>query len=90
MQPTQDPMMQNLTERLCWQAARRDDSRLARRLDRTQGVDGGYRLDAGAWLDACCHCRQELGVLERMTHVQGPAVQRARGCPAGRMSCSMP
>jgi hypothetical protein len=42
---------QNLAERLCWQAARGDDSRVARRLYRKQVVDGVYQLDEGALLD---------------------------------------
>jgi hypothetical protein len=32
-------------ERLCWQAARRDDVRVAQRLYHRQVVDGVYRLD---------------------------------------------
>jgi hypothetical protein len=42
---------QNLAERLYWQAARRDDSRVARRLYGQQVVDSIYRLDEGALLD---------------------------------------
>jgi len=46
-----EEITQSLAERLCWQAARRDDSRVARRLYRKQVVDGVYRLDEGALLD---------------------------------------
>jgi hypothetical protein len=65
-----------LAERLCWQAARRDDSRVARRLYRKQVVDGVYQLDAGALLDDFFYCLQELGVVEWLGDVQGTAVQR--------------
>lgn len=51
MEHTRAAITQNLAERLCWQAARRDDSRVARRLYRKQVVDGVYRLDEGALLD---------------------------------------
>ena len=51
MAQTQEAMTQNLAERLCWQAARRDAARVARRLYRKQVVDGVYRLDEGAWLE---------------------------------------
>ena len=42
MAQTREAIEQNLAERLCWQAARRDDARVARRLDRKQVVDGVY------------------------------------------------
>ena len=32
MRQTHDEITQNLAERLCWEVARRDDSRVARRL----------------------------------------------------------
>jgi hypothetical protein len=32
MKQTREEIAQNLAERLCWQAARRDDARVARRL----------------------------------------------------------
>ncbi len=51
MGQTREDIAQHLSERLCWQAARRDDSRVARRLYRKQVVDGVYRLDEGALLD---------------------------------------
>jgi hypothetical protein len=40
MGQTREALTQNLAERLCWQAVRRDDSRVARRLYRKQVVDG--------------------------------------------------
>jgi hypothetical protein len=50
MGQTRDEIAQNLAERLCWQVARRDDSRVARCLYWKQVVDGVYRLDEGALL----------------------------------------
>ena len=50
MEQTREAMAQNLAECLCWQVARRDDSRVARRLYRKQVVAGGHRLDEGALL----------------------------------------
>jgi hypothetical protein len=76
MGQTQEEVAQNLAERLCWQAARRDDSRVARRLYRQQVIDGVYRLDEGALLNDFFDCLQQLGVVDWLGDVQGPAVQR--------------
>jgi hypothetical protein len=76
MEQTREAITQNLAERLCWQAARRDDSRVARRLYRKQGVDGVDRLDEGALLDDFFHFLQELGGIAWLHEVQGTAVPR--------------
>src|SRR5215813_3052105 len=76
MGQTHEAITQNLAERLCWQAARRDDTRVARRLYRKPVVDGVYRLDEGALLDDFFHFWRELGVLDLMAGVQGTALQR--------------
>ncbi|HEX9871089.1 MAG TPA: hypothetical protein VGC99_21330 [Candidatus Tectomicrobia bacterium] len=76
MGQTREAITQNLAARWCWQAAQRDDTRVARRLYRKGVVDGVYRLDEGALLDAFCHFLRELGVLEVMEGVQGTALQR--------------
>lgn len=76
MGQSREGITQNLAERLCWQAARRDDRRVARRLYRKQVVDGVYRLDEGAVLDQFFHFLQGLGVLDLMAHVQGKGIQR--------------
>jgi hypothetical protein len=74
---SREGIIHNLAERLCWQAARRDDRRVARRLSRHQVVEGVYRLDDGALLDKCFHFLQALGVLDLMMHVQGKGIKRA-------------
>src|SRR5919108_5044004 len=76
MGQTREAITQNLAERLCWQAARHHESRVARRLYRKQVVDGVYRLDEGALLDDFFHFLQVLGVVDVMEHVQGTAIQR--------------
>jgi hypothetical protein len=76
MAQTREAMTQNLAERLCWQVARRDDARVARRLYRKQVVDGVYRLDEGAVLDDFFYFLHELGVVDLLGQVQGTAVQR--------------
>jgi Transposase DDE domain len=76
MEQTREAMAQTLAERLCWQVARRDDSRVARRLYRKQVVDGVYQLDEGALLDDFFSFLQELGVGDWLGEVQGTAVQR--------------
>ena len=76
MGQTQEAITQNLAKRLCWQAAHRDDSRIARCLYRKQVVDGVYRLDEGALRDEFYHFLEKLGVLEVMRDVQGTAMQR--------------
>jgi hypothetical protein len=65
-----------LAERLCWQAARRDDARVARRLYRKQVVDGVYRLDEGALLDDFFYFLQQLGVVDLLNDVRSTAIQR--------------
>jgi hypothetical protein len=47
MAQSRETIAQNLAERLCWQAASRDDARVARRLYRKQVLDGVYQLDEG-------------------------------------------
>jgi Transposase DDE domain len=76
MEQTREEIAQNLAERLCWQAARREDSRIARRLYRKQVVDGVYRLDEGALLDDFFYFLDELGVVDLLDDVQGTTVQR--------------
>ena len=76
MGQSQAEVAHNLAERVCWQAARRDDSRVARRLYNQQVVDGVYQLDEGARLDDFFYVLQELGVGDWLGEVQGTAVQR--------------
>ena len=65
MQQTRDEITENLTERLCWEVARRDETRIARRLYRKPVVDGVYRLEEGALLDDFLHRLRTLGVMVR-------------------------
>ena len=76
MGQTDDEITQNLAERLCWEVARRDDSRVARRLYHKREVDGVYRLDEGAVLDEFFHFLQAIGVMSLLEEVHGTAIQR--------------
>lgn len=76
MGQTHDEITQNLAERLCWQVARRDDTRIARRLYRKQLVDGVYRLDEGALLDDFFHFLRAIEVMALLEQVHGTAIQR--------------
>ena len=76
MGQTPDEITQNLAARLCWEVARRDDSRVARRLYRKQLVDGVYRLDEGALLDDFFHFLQGIGVMALLEEVHGAAIHR--------------
>jgi hypothetical protein len=76
MGQTHDEITQHLAERLCWQVARRDDTRVARRLYRKQVVDGVYRLEAGALLDDFFHFLQAIGVMALLEQVHGAAIHR--------------
>src|SRR5918995_604320 len=76
MRHAKDELVQNLAERLCWEVARRDDARVARRLYRKQEVDGVYRLDEGALLDDFFSFLHELEVIAWLDTVQGTAAQR--------------
>src|SRR5919109_2941498 len=76
MGQTPDEITQNLAERLCWEVARRDDARVARRLYRKPEVDGVYRLDEGAVLDDFLPFLQALGVRALLEEVPGTAIPR--------------
>jgi hypothetical protein len=76
MRQTHDEITQNLAERLCWEVARRDDTRVARRLYRKQEIDGVYRLDEGAVLDDFFHFLQAIGVMSLLEEAHGTAIQR--------------
>jgi hypothetical protein len=76
MPQTRDEITAHLAERWCWQVARRDDARVARRLYRKPVVDGVYRLDAGAVLDAFFHFLQALGVMAWREPLRGAAMDR--------------
>jgi Transposase DDE domain len=76
MTQTRDEITQNLAERMCWEVAHRDDTRIARRLYRKQVVDGVYRLDEGAVLDDFFHFLQAIGVMELLEEAHGAAIQR--------------
>src|SRR5919198_4191485 len=76
MEQTREAIAQNLAEQLCWQAGRRDDSGVARRLYRKQVVDGVYRLDEGALLDDFFSFLQQLGVVDWLSDVRSTTIQR--------------
>src|ERR687891_1442044 len=76
MGQTHAELTENLAERLCWEVARRDDVRIARRLYRKAVVDGVYRLDEGALLDDFFHFLQALGVMALLEETHGAAIHR--------------
>jgi hypothetical protein len=78
MGQTPDEITQNLAERLCWEVARGDESRVARRLSRKPLVDGVYRRDEGALLDDFVHFLQAIGVMGLLEEAPGPAMHRER------------
>jgi hypothetical protein len=79
MAQTRAAMAQNLAERWCWQAARRDDARVARRLDRKPVVEGVDRPDAGALLEEFFPFLHALGAVDWLTEVHSTAGQRVMG-----------
>ena len=89
MGQTREEITPNLAERLCGEVARREDSRVARRLYRKQVVDSVYRLDAGAVLDDFFHFLQAIGVMGLLEEAHGAAIHRemlpfVQDCPALR------
>ena len=66
----------HLVERLDWRFARRDESRIARRLWKKQAVDALSSLEEGAIVDECVPFLAEVGVLPRWQAVQGDGIQR--------------
>jgi hypothetical protein len=77
MGQTHDASTQHLAARWCWQVARRDDARIARRLSRQPLVEGVYQLDDGAVLNDLCHCLDQVGVKALLAEVRGAALHRA-------------
>jgi hypothetical protein len=67
----------HLAARVCWQVARRDDTRGARRLYRTPPGEGVSRLDAGAGWEEGCHGLPRRGVLVLLAQGPGAAIPRA-------------
>jgi hypothetical protein len=89
MEQTRAAITAHLAERVCWQVARRDDSRVARRLYRKPVGDGVSPLDGGAVVDACVQCLEEREGLTWRQHARGTGVERERvprvqDCPALR------
>ena len=76
MKQTQDEMTWNLAERLCWEVAHRDHTRVAQPLYRMQVLDGVYRLDAGAPLDDFFHFLEYVGRMALLSGVHGTVSQR--------------
>jgi hypothetical protein len=74
MKQTREAIAQNLAERMCWAVARRDDTRIARRLYRKQVADGVYRLDNRALLDDFFHFLRVLHVIDLLADVHGTAI----------------
>jgi hypothetical protein len=76
MAQTRDATNHHLAKRRCWEVARRDDTRVARRLYRKQVIAGVYRLDEAALLDdAFTSCR--VCVMALLEHACGTAIPRA-------------
>src|SRR5262245_753417 len=76
MGQTQDAITENLAERLCWEGARREDSRVARRLCRKQLVDGVDRRDEGALRDDFLPFLQAIGGMALLDEAHGAAGHR--------------
>jgi hypothetical protein len=76
MRQIKDELPQNLAERLCWEVARRDDTRVARRLYRQQAVNGVSRLDAGVLVDDFFQFLRTIGVTALLEEAHGAAIQR--------------
>jgi hypothetical protein len=87
MKQTRETIAQNLSERLCWPAAHRDDSRVARSLYRKQVVDGVYQLDEGALLDDFFYFLHGRGWSTGWARSRARQ-SSARWCRASNISCS--
>jgi hypothetical protein len=76
MRHTHDALTQNWAERLGGEVARREETRVARRLYRQQEVDGVYRLEAGAVWAAFFPLLNDVGVRALLSDVHGTAIPR--------------
>ena len=88
MAQTRDEIDQTLAERLCWQAARRDDSRVARRLYRKPSSTGLTSWTKGpCWMTSSTSCTSSVW----STGCTTSAVQRSsvKWCRWFSMSCSI-
>jgi hypothetical protein len=92
MGQTNEELTENLAERLCWEVTRRDDARIARRLYRKSVVDGVYRLDEGALLDAFFQFLRAIGVMVLLEDIHGTTMappSSVRCSPMCSTSCVM-
>jgi hypothetical protein len=79
MRQTTDELAQHGAARWCWEVARRDDTRVARRLYRPQAVEGVDRLNEGAVRDGVFHFLDQIGVMAWLAEVHGAAMPREMG-----------
>ena len=84
---TPDAITPHLAARWCWQVARREEARIARRLSRQLLVEGVYRLDDGAVVEDFCHGLDQVGVKALRAEGRGAARHRAMR-PSSRRCCA--
>src|SRR5262245_14863973 len=89
MEQTREAIAENLAECLCWQAAHRDDSRVAQRLYRKQVVDGvlSSAIISSSFVTRSTSC---VGSLYTASHKELPANQCWRRPSQSRQSSGKP
>ena len=73
---TQEEVRRNLINNLSWQAAERNDQRVAQAIHDGEELDAIYGLDEVGLLDGFFHFLGEVGVLSLIEEIEVPAIQR--------------
>lgn len=73
---TQEEVRRNLISNLSWQAAQRNDERVAQAIHEGEELDAIYGLDEVGLLDGFFHFLEEVGVLSLIEEIEVPAIQR--------------
>jgi hypothetical protein len=73
---TQEEVRRNLIDNLSWQAAQRDDERVAQAIHAGKELDAVYSLDEVGLLDGFFHFLKQVGIFSLIEGVEMLAIQR--------------
>jgi hypothetical protein len=73
---TQDETWRNLINNLSWQAAQRDDKRVAQAIREGEELDAIYSLDEAGLLDGFFHFLKQVGIFFLIEEIEVPDIQR--------------
>lgn len=73
---TRDETRRNLINNLSWQAAQRDDKRVAQAIHDGEELDAIYSLDEAGLLDGFFHFLEQVGIFSLVEDIEVPDIQR--------------